>query len=149
VAIRDIFVGFKDFISRGNVIDLAVAVVIGAAFNGVVQALVKDILTPLIAAIFGQPDFSQLTFTINGSEFKYGDLINSVLNFLIVAAAIYFFVILPMNHLAQVRNRRIVETPTTRECPECLTVIPISARRCAACGVESQPRPVGSDTGPA
>jgi large conductance mechanosensitive channel len=146
VALRDMFTGFKDFISRGNVIDLAVAVVIGAAFNAVVQALVKDILTPLIAAIFGQPDFSNLTFTINGSQFKYGDLLNNVINFLIVAVAIYFFVVLPLNHLAELRNRHLVETPTTRECPECLTVIPIAARRCSACGVESEPKPVGSDT---
>lgn len=146
MAMKDILTGFKDFISRGNVIDLAVAVVVGAAFNSVVQALVKDILTPLIAAIFGQPDFSNLTFTINGSQFRYGDLLNSVINFVIVAAAIYFFVVAPLNHLAETRNRRLVQTPTTRECPECLTVIPIAARRCSACGVESDPQPVGSDT---
>jgi large conductance mechanosensitive channel len=143
VAIKDVLTGFKDFIARGNVIDLAVAVVIGAAFTGVVQAAVKDILTPLIAAIFGQPDFSNLTFTINGSEFKYGDLINALINFVLVAAAIYFFVIVPMNHLAERRNRGGLETPTTRECPECLTLIPVAARRCAACGVESDPRPTG------
>jgi large conductance mechanosensitive channel len=147
VAIKDVVSGFRDFIARGNVIDLAVAVVIGAAFTGVVQAFVKDILTPLIAAIFGKQDFSSLTFTINGSEFRYGDLVNAVINFVLVAAAIYFFVVVPMNHFAERRNRGgIVETPTTRECPECLTLIPISARRCAACGIESDPRPAGSSS---
>ena len=146
MAIKDVVSGFRDFIARGNVIDLAVAVVIGAAFSGVVQAFVKDILTPLIAAIFGKQDFSSLTFTINGSEFRYGDLVNAVINFVLVAAAIYFFVVVPMNHFAERRNRGIVETPTTRECPECLTLIPISARRCAACGIESDPTPSGSST---
>jgi large conductance mechanosensitive channel len=144
MAIKDVLSGFKDFIARGNVIDLAVAVVIGAAFTGVVQAVVKDILTPLIAAIFGQQDFSSLTFTINGSEFKYGDLLNSLINFVLVAAAIYFFVVVPMNHLAERRNHGNLETTTTRECPECLTLIPIAARRCSACGIESDPRPAGS-----
>ena len=148
MAIKDVVTGFKDFITRGNVIDLAVAFVIGAAFTVVVQAFVKDILTPLIAAIFGKPDFSSLTFTINGSEFRYGDLVNAVINFVLVAAAIYFLVVVPMNHFAERRNRGIVETPTTRECPECLTLIPIAARRCAACGIESDPRPAGSSARP-
>jgi large conductance mechanosensitive channel len=146
VAIKDVLSGFKDFIARGNVIDLAVAVVIGAAFTGVVQAFVKDVLTPLIAAIFGKQDFSNLTFTINGSEFRYGDLVNALINFVLVAAAIYFFVVVPMNQLAERRNHGIVETPTTRECPECLTLIPIAARRCAACGIGSDPRPAGSSS---
>lgn len=97
--------GFKEFIMRGNVVELAVAVVIGAAFGAVVTALVKDILTPLIAAIIGKPDFSNLTFTINSSVFKYGDLINSVIAFLGVAAAVYFFVVLPLNRLAERRAR--------------------------------------------
>jgi large conductance mechanosensitive channel len=148
VAIKDVVTGFKDFLTRGNVIDLAVAFVIGAAFTAVVQAFVKDILTPLIAAIFGKPDFSSLTFTINGSEFRYGDLVNALINFVLVAAAIYFFVVVPMNHFAERRNRGTVETSTSRECPECLTLIPIAARRCAACGIESDPRPVGSSTAP-
>ena len=103
MAIKDVLSGFKDFIARGNVIDLAVAVVIGAAFTGVVQAFVKDVLTPLIAAIFGKQDFSNLTFTINGSEFRYGDLVNALINFVLVAAAIYFFVVVPMNQLAEQR----------------------------------------------
>lgn len=106
MAIKDVVSGFRDFIARGNVIDLAVAVVIGAAFSGVVQAFVKDILTPLIAAIFGKQDFSSLTFTINGSEFRYGDLVNAVINFVLVAAAIYFFVVVPMNHFAERRQPR-------------------------------------------
>lgn len=97
--------GFKEFIMRGNVVELAVAVVIGAAFGAVVTALVKDILTPLIAAIIGKPDFSNLTFTINSSVFKYGDLINSVIAFLGVAVAVYFFVVLPLNRLAERRAR--------------------------------------------
>ena len=148
MAIKDVVTGFKDFITRGNVIDLAVAFVIGAAFTAVVQAFVKDILTPLIAAIFGKPDFSSLTFTINGSEFRYGDLVNALINIVLVAAAIYFFVVVPMNHFAERRNRGTVETSTSRECPECLTLIPIAARRCAACGIESDPRPVGSTAPP-
>ena len=117
MAIKDVLSGFKEFIARGNVVDLAVAVVIGAAFTGVVQAFVKDILTPLIAAIFGKQDFSNLTFTINGSEFRYGDLVNALINFVLVAAAIYFFVVVPMNHFAERRNRGMVETPTTRAVP--------------------------------
>ena len=101
--------GFREFIMRGNVVDLAVAVVIGAAFGAVVDALVKDILTPLIAAIAGKHDFSSLTFTIHSSTFRYGDLINSVISFLLIAVAIYFFVVAPMNKLAELRARRMVE----------------------------------------
>jgi len=99
--------GFKEFIMRGNVVDLAVAVVIGGAFTLVVTALVKDILTPLIAAIAGKPDFSQLTFTINKSRFAYGDFINNVINFLLVAAAIYFVIVVPMKKMTELRARRI------------------------------------------
>jgi large conductance mechanosensitive channel len=99
--------GFKEFLMRGNVIDLAVAVVIGAAFTAVVDALVKDILTPLIGAIVGKPDFSALTFTINKSHFAYGDFINNVINFILVAAAIYFFVIVPVKRLTEMRKRRL------------------------------------------
>ena len=101
--------GFKDFIMRGNVVDLAVAVVIGAAFGAVVQALVKDIITPIIGAIGGKPDFSQLTFTIHKSKFLYGDFLNFLLSFLIVAAAIYFLIVLPLNKLAEIRARRLAE----------------------------------------
>jgi large conductance mechanosensitive channel len=101
--------GFKDFIMRGNVVDLAVAVVIGAAFGAVVNALVKDIITPIIGAIGGKPDFSKLTFTIHKSKFLYGDFLNFLISFLIVAAAIYFLVVLPLNKLAEVRARRLAE----------------------------------------
>jgi large conductance mechanosensitive channel len=126
--------GFRAFLMRGNVIDLAVAVVIGAAFGGVVTALVKDLLTPLIAAIVGQPDFSAIVFTVNGSKFLIGDFINALLSFIFIAAAVYFFVVLPMNALmARMRRGQAPPDPTTKTCPECLTAIPIAARRCAAC----------------
>lgn len=110
--------GFKEFIMRGNVVDLAVAVVIGTAFGAVVTALVADIITPIIAAIGGQPDFSQLTFTINGSKFFYGAFINAVITFLIIAAAIYFLVVLPLNKLAERRARRIAAGQPATEVPE-------------------------------
>ncbi len=126
------FKGFRDFIMRGNVVDLAVAVVIGAAFGAVVQAFVKGLITPLIAAIAGQPDFSALTFTINNSRFLYGTFINAVVSFLLIAAAIYYVVVLPMNKLAERRARGA--DPTTKECPECLSEIPHAARKCAFCG---------------
>ena len=126
--------GFRDFILRGNVIDLAVAVVIGAAFGAVITAFVADILTPLIAAIFGQPDFSALTFTINGSKFLYGAFINAVISFLFIALAIYFVVVVPMNKLAERRARgEGPAEPDTKQCPECLSDIPIAARKCAFC----------------
>jgi large conductance mechanosensitive channel len=126
--------GFRDFILRGNVVDLAVAVVIGAAFGALITAFVADIITPLIAAIFGQPDFSQLTFTINGSKFMYGAFINAVISFLLIAAAIYFVVIVPMNKLAERRARgQAPADATTKQCPECLSEIPIEAKRCAFC----------------
>ena len=126
--------GFRTFVFRGNVIDLAVAVVIGAAFGTVVSALVKDLLTPLIAAIGGQPDFSAVQFTVNGSKFLIGDFVNAVIAFILVAAAIYFFVVAPMNAIiARSRRGEAPPDPTTKKCPECLTEIPIAARRCLAC----------------
>jgi large conductance mechanosensitive channel len=126
--------GFKDFLFRGNVVDLAVAVVIGAAFGAVVTALVKDLFTPLIAAIVGKPDFSGLTFTINNSKFLYGDFINAVVSFLLIGAAIYFFVVVPMNAMmGKLKNTPPLAAPATRQCPECLSEIPIAARRCAHC----------------
>jgi len=126
--------GFKAFLMRGNVVDLAVAVVIGAAFGAVVTALVKDLLTPLIAAAVGKVDFSAIQFTINGSKFPIGDFVNSVISFLFIAAAIYFFVVLPMNKLTTLRRRgEAPPDPTTKTCPECLSTIPIAARRCAFC----------------
>ena len=126
--------GFKDFILRGNVVDLAVAVVIGAAFGAVITSFVGDILTPLIAAIFGQPDFSALSFTINKSQFLYGSFINAVISFLFVAAAIYFIVVVPLNKLAERRAKGA--DPTTKTCPECLSEIPHGAHKCAFCGSE-------------
>ena len=129
--------GFRDFILRGNVVDLAVAVVIGAAFGAVVAAFVRDIITPLIAAIFGQPDFSLLEFTVNKSTFFYGSFINAVVTFVLVAAAVYFVVVVPMNKLAERRARG--QDPTTRECPECMSEIPIAARRCPHCTSELAP----------
>ncbi|HZT36602.1 MAG TPA: large conductance mechanosensitive channel protein MscL [Bryobacteraceae bacterium] len=126
--------GFKQFILRGNVLDLAVAVVMGAAFGSLVTALVKDLLTPLIAAIIGKPDFSAIQFEINSSKFLIGDFINAVVSFLLIAAAVYYFVVLPVNALmARMRRGEAPPDPTTKECPECLSAIPIAARRCAFC----------------
>ena len=126
--------GFKQFILRGNVIDLAVAVVIGGAFGAVVAALVKDLLTPLIGAIFGKPDFSALVLTINGSEFLIGDFINAVVSFVLIAAAVYFAIVVPVNAINARRNRgEAPPDPTTKKCPECLSEIAIAARRCAFC----------------
>jgi large conductance mechanosensitive channel len=133
---------FREFILRGSLVDLAVAVVIGTAFSAVITALVKTLITPLIAAIGGQPDFSALTFTINGSKFLYGEFINALLAFVIIAAVVFFLIIKPMNALIA---RRKVDTPTdaptTRECPQCLSDIPMAAVRCAFCTSE-----VGSAT---
>ena len=126
--------GFKQFVLRGNVLDLAVAVVIGAAFGAVVTALVKDLLTPLIAAIVGKPDFSAITLTVNGSKFLVGDFINALVSFVLVAAAVYIFVVTPMNMLAEKRKRgEVPPDPTTKKCKECLSDVPIAARRCAFC----------------
>jgi large conductance mechanosensitive channel len=126
--------GFRTFVFRGNVLDLAVAVVIGGAFGTVVTALVKDLITPLLAAIVGKPDFSALGFTVNGSRFPVGDFINAVVAFVLIAAAIYFFVIVPVNALtARIRRGETPADPTTKRCPECLSEVPIAARRCAFC----------------
>lgn len=126
--------GFRQFILRGNVLDLAVAVVMGAAFGAVVTALVKDLLTPFIAAIVGKPDFSNIAFTINASKFPIGDFINALISFLLIGAAVYFFVVLPVNTLlARIKRGETPPDPTTKQCPECLSTIPIAARRCAFC----------------
>lgn len=131
--------GFRQFIFRGNVLDLAVAVVIGAAFGAVVTALVKDLITPLIAAIAGKPDFSAIEFTVNSSKFLIGDFINAAISFLLVAAAIYFFVVAPVNAIVERRRRgEAPADPTTKKCPECLSEVPIAARRCAFCTVTLQ-----------
>jgi large conductance mechanosensitive channel len=126
--------GFKQFILRGNVIDLAVAVVIGAAFGAVVTAFVTNILNPLIAAIVGKPDFSAFSATINGGVISYGLFLNALISFLLIAAAVYFFMVAPMNAWKQRAARgEPVPDPTTKKCPECLSDVPIAARRCAFC----------------
>ena len=130
--------GFRKFILRGNVVDLAVAVVIGAAFGAVVQALVKDLITPLIGAFGGVPDFSALFFTVNGSKFLIGDFINAILSFVLLAAVVYYFVVVPVSRLM---DRITPPTPTTtRECPFCLSKIPVKARRCAFCTSDVEDR---------
>ncbi len=124
---------FKTFLLRGNVIDLAVAVVIGAAFTAVVTAFVADFVTPLIAAAGGKQDFSALEFSVNGSTFLYGHFINQLLSFVLVAAVIFFFVVRPMNVLIARSRKEPPADPTTKKCPECLSEIPLEARRCAHC----------------
>ena len=124
---------FKAFLLRGNVVDLAVAVVIGSAFTAVVTQLVDSFLTPLIAALFGEPDFSALDFTINESVFAYGLFFNALIAFVLVAAAVFFFVVRPVNAMmARARNEPPAD-PTTKKCPECISEIPLEARRCAYC----------------
>jgi large conductance mechanosensitive channel len=125
--------GFKQFLLRGNVVDLAVGVVVGAAFGGVVTAFTKDLLTPLIAAVVGKPDFSAIQFTVNNSKFLIGDLINAIVSFVLVAAAVYYFVVLPINALVSRARREPPADPTTKKCPECLSEIAINAKRCAFC----------------
>jgi large conductance mechanosensitive channel len=127
---------FKQFVLRGNVVDLAVGIVIGAAFAAVVQAAVTDLLTPLVAAIFGKPDFNQLTFTVNNSTFKYGHFLNVLIAFVIIALVVFFFVVKPINTLMTLSQRRESPDPSTRKCPECRSEIPIDARRCAFCTSE-------------
>jgi large conductance mechanosensitive channel len=137
---RKLGIEFRTFLFRGNVIDLAVAVVLGTAFGAVVKALVDDILTPIIAMIFGQPDFATLTFTINSSHFLYGDFINAIIAFVSVAAAIFFFVVKPVSAMAERRAQGQVEPDSdTRPCTECLSEIPKAARRCAFCTAEQTP----------
>ncbi len=131
--------GFKDFLLRGNVVELAVAVVIGAAFGAVVASMVENLITPLIGAIGGEPDFGALSFTINGSKFGYGEFINALLSFLIVAAVVFFLVVRPLNKLMEkLKPGKPVDNPT-RACPECVSDIPVQARRCAFCTAEVSP----------
>jgi large conductance mechanosensitive channel len=126
--------GFKQFILRGSVVDLAVGVVIGAAFGSVVTALVKDIINPIVAMFVGKPDFTGIAFTINNTLFPIGDFITAVVSFLLVAAAVYFFVVTPINALiARTRKDPAPADPSTKKCPECLSEIPIDARRCSHC----------------
>lgn len=124
---------FKQFLLRGNVVDLAVGVVIGAAFGTVVSAVVADILTPFIGAIAKVPDFGGLMFTLNGSKFMYGHFINAVISFLLVASAIFFFVVKPMNVLVARSRKEPPADPTTKKCPECMSEIPLAAKRCMHC----------------
>ena len=124
---------FKAFLLRGNVVDLAVAVVIGTTFGAVVTALVEDLVTPLIAAVGGEPDFSALDFTINDSTFRYGDFINKIITFVTIAAVIFFFVVTPVNHLMSRARKEPPADPTTKRCPECISEIPLEAKRCAFC----------------
>jgi len=124
---------FKQFLLRGNVVDLAVGVVMGAAFGTVVTALVKDFITPLIAALFGKPDFSAIGFTVNGSIFPVGDFINALVSFALIAIAVFFFIVKPINFLISRAHREPPADPTTMKCPECLSEIPIGAKRCAFC----------------
>jgi large conductance mechanosensitive channel len=125
--------GFRKFLLRGNVVDLAVAVLIGAAFGAVVTAFTKDFITPLLAAIGGKPDFSKLSFTVNKSHFLYGDFINYVIAFIILAAVVYFFVVVPINRLMERFKPSAEEPVPTKECAECLSSIPAPARKCAFC----------------
>jgi large conductance mechanosensitive channel len=126
--------GFKQFMLRGNVVELAVAVVIGGAFGAVVTAFVKDLITPLIAAVVGKPDFSAIAFVVNSSKFLVGDFINALVAFLLVGAAVYFFVVVPVNALtARMKRGEVPPDPTTKKCPECLSEIPLAAKRCSFC----------------
>ena len=127
---------FKTFLLRGNVVDLAVAIVIGVAFAALVTSFVDNLITPIIAAIIGQPDFSKLTFTINGSVFHYGAFLNALISFVAIAAAVFFFVVKPVNALVARSRRKAPEDPTTKKCPECLSEIPVDAKRCAFCTSE-------------
>jgi large conductance mechanosensitive channel len=125
--------GFRDFILRGNVVDLAIAVVIGAAFTGIVNSLVSDLINPLLAAIVKKPDFSYLVLNINGGHIKYGNFLNAVIQFLLVAAAVYFVVVIPVSRLLQRLHPPAPPAPPTKTCPECLSEIPMAARRCSHC----------------
>ena len=123
--------GFRDFIFRGNVVDLAVAVIIGAAFNAIISSLVADVLNPLIAATVGKPDFSSVILNVGGGQIKVGNFFNAAISFLIVAAVVYLIIILPMNTIQARMNKPAA--PTTKNCPECLSEIPLAARRCSHC----------------
>ncbi len=127
--------GFTKFILRGNVVDLAVGVMIGAAFSNIVNSFVKDLITPLVGAVIKTPEFAGIFFTINGSRFAVGDFLNALVSFLIIATVVYFFVVLPMNTLLErIKKQDTPADPTSKKCPECLSEIPIAASRCAFCG---------------
>lgn len=138
----DIFGGFKTFVLRGNVIDLAVGVIIGASFNSVVTTLVRGLITPFLSVIGSQPDFSTLTFSFRGSTFHYGEFLSALISFLIQATVIYFLIVLPVNTITTREKRSPTRSDqTTKKCPECLSEIPIKARRCAFCGQEQPENP--------
>lgn len=131
---KQLLSGFKQFILRGNVVDLAVGVIIGTAFSSVVAGLVADLFTPLLGAIVKVPDFAALTFTLNGSVFAVGDFLNRLISFLLVAASVYFLVVVPINHLTALQRKATpVPEPTTKKCPECLNEVPLAAKRCGHC----------------
>jgi large conductance mechanosensitive channel len=132
---------FKAFILRGNVVDLAVAIIIGVAFTALVTAFVEDLITPLLAAIGGKPDFSALHFTINDSEFLYGAFLNALISFLTIALVVFLFIVTPVNELLRRSRKEPPPDPTVKKCPECLSDIPAAARRCAFCTVEQAPSP--------
>jgi large conductance mechanosensitive channel len=134
---------FKDFLLRGNLVDLAVAVVVGVAFTALVNALVKDLITPLIAAIVGKPNFDNLYFTINGSRFSYGSFLNALLSFILIAAVIFFLVVKPVNHLMSRLGITPADDPV-RQCPECLSKVPTAATRCAYCTSQLTPTEPGA-----
>lgn len=125
--------GFRDFVLRGNVVDLAIAVIIGAAFNAIVNSLVKDILTQIIAAVVGKPDFSGVVFKLNGTPIYIGNFINATISFLIVAFVVYFFIVVPTSKIMARFKPPVVEAPSTKKCPQCKSDIPIDATRCAHC----------------
>jgi len=129
-----VFKGFRDFLMRGNVIDLAVAVIIGAAFTAIVNSFVADLLNPMIAATVGKPDFSYLVLHVNGGVIKYGNFLNAVISFVLVAGVVYFAIVAPVNKLMARLHPAAPAAPATKPCPECLSEIPIAARRCSHCG---------------
>ena len=136
---KGVLAEFKEFVLRGNVVDLAVAVVIGAAFTAVVTSFVANIITPLIAAIFGKPDFKELTFTINKSQFFYGSFLNAVISFLAIAFVVFFFVVKPLNYMTERRRKGLDDDTDERPCPECKSSIPEEATRCAFCTTQVPP----------
>jgi large conductance mechanosensitive channel len=135
---------FKEFLLRGNLVEMAVGIVIGLAFTAVVAALISDLITPLIAAIIGKPDFSGLTFTVNKSHFLYGSFINALITFIVIAAVVFFLVVKPVNALMRRRKTEPAVDEMTKQCPYCLSEIPAAAGRCAFCTQEVGPAPLGA-----